>query len=229
MYSIMLKVKILLLSSLFLISCKISERYITKDNNKTKIAFIGNSITYGLGIRNRKSNSFPGIIQDSLKSSFLIGNFGVCSSTMLKKGFRSYRFTKKFKKALSFNADIIFIKLGTNDANPVNWRYKANFEKDYQEFFETLKKSDNNPRIILLSPVAYYKKTYCNKPELVRDTVCPIIRKIATNNGLDFIDLQTPTLNHPELFWDGVHPNKKGAELIATVILTYLNNNKILH
>lgn len=223
----MLKFKILVISSLLVISCNTSQKYISDKNSKVKIAFIGNSITYGLGISKRKTNSFPGIIQDSLNNGYIIGNFGVCSSTMLKKGFRSYRYTNKYKKFLAFDADIIFIKLGTNDANPRSWRYKENFEKDYQEFIDSLKKSSKKPRIILLSPVAYYKKVHFGKPEIVRDTLCPMIKKIATDNNLDFIDLQTPTLNHRELFWDGVHPNKKGASLIASLILNYMKSHNI--
>jgi len=210
------------------VSCKATEKNISNQVGKVKIAFIGNSITYGLGIWNRKVNSFPGIIQVSLKNECVIGNFGVCSSTLLKNGYRSYRFTKKYKKALLFNADIIFIKLGTNDGNPSNWKYKDSFVTDYQEFIDSLKKSPKHPRIILLSPVSYFKTKYTGKPALVRDTICPMIKEIAKNNNLEYIDLQTPTATYSKYFWDGVHPNKKGANLIASVILSYLKNNKQL-
>lgn len=210
------------------VSCKTTEKNITNQTEKVKIAFIGNSITYGLGIWNRKVNSFPGIIQNSLKNECVIGNFGVCSSTLLKKGYRSYRFTKKYKRALGFNADIIFVKLGTNDGNPSNWRYKVDFVNDYQEFIDSLKNSPKHPRIILLSPVSYFTTKYPGKPALIRDTICPMIKEIAINNKLEYIDLQTPTAEYSNYFWDGVHPNKKGANLIASVILSYLKNNKQL-
>jgi lysophospholipase L1-like esterase len=55
-----------------------------------------------------------------------------------------------------------------------------------------------------------------------------MIKKIAEDNKLEYIDLQTPTAAYSNYFWDGVHPNKKGANLIASVILSYLKNNKQL-
>lgn len=217
-------IAILFIGMVLIDSCKTAESNISIKNPKIKIAFMGNSITYGFGIFNRKKNSFPGIIQDSLKDRCIIGNFGVCSSTLLKKGFRSYRFTEKYKNAVNFNADIIFVKLGTNDSNPGSWRYKTDFINDYNELIDSLKNSPKHPRVILLSPVTYFKKR-ANKTIITRDTVCPMIKDIAKNNNLEFIDLQTPTASFPNYFWDGVHPNKKGAEHIASIILLYLKKD----
>jgi hypothetical protein len=50
----------------------------------------------------------------------------------------------------------------------------------------------------------------------IQNTVVPAIRAIATQAGVPLIDNNSPLLNHPEYFSDGVHPNVQGAQIIAT-------------
>ena len=46
----------------------------------------------------------------------------------------------------------------------------------------------------------------------------PAIRTIATQSGMPLIDNNSPLLNHPEYFSDGVHPNAQGAAIIASTV-----------
>ena len=45
-----------------------------------------------------------------------------------------------------------------------------------------------------------------------------IITETAEELGIEVIDLYTLTKDHPEWFWDGVHPNAEGNRAIADEI-----------
>ena len=51
-----------------------------------KVACVGDSITYGAGIKDRKKNSYPAQLQSLLGEGYQVRNFGNSGSTLLKKG-----------------------------------------------------------------------------------------------------------------------------------------------
>jgi sialate O-acetylesterase len=55
-----------------------------------KIACIGNSVTYGLTHKNPQPTSYPSQLQNLLGEKFQVKNFGVSSTTLLKKGHKPY-------------------------------------------------------------------------------------------------------------------------------------------
>lgn len=97
-----------------------------------RVACIGNSITFGAGIRNRSRDSYPSVLARMLGDSYWVKNFGVSARTMLNKGDHPYMNEPAYKNALAFNPNIVVIKLGTNDSKSFNWKYKADFMKDAQ-------------------------------------------------------------------------------------------------
>ena len=98
-----------------------------------KVACVGNSITYGAFIPNRDKNSYPAQLQAYLGKEYDVRNFGVSGSTLLSKGDHPYINTQEYINSQKFQPDIVLIKLGTNDTKPQNWKYKTEFENDYQE------------------------------------------------------------------------------------------------
>jgi len=54
----------------------------------TRVACIGNSVTYGAGVAGRDTNSYPGLLQSMPGNRFTVGNFGRSGATLLNKGFR---------------------------------------------------------------------------------------------------------------------------------------------
>ena len=97
-----------------------------------RVACIGNSITFGAGIRNRSRDSYPSVLARMLGDNYWVKNFGVSARTMLNKGDHPYMNEPAYKNALAFNPNIVVIKLGTNDSKSFNWKYKADFMKDAQ-------------------------------------------------------------------------------------------------
>ena len=84
-----------------------------------KVACIGNSITFGHGLK--KEETYPVQLQNLLGAEWKVENFGVSGRTLLSHGDFPYIKEKAFLNAKEFAPDVVIIKLGTNDAKPQNW------------------------------------------------------------------------------------------------------------
>ena len=122
-----------------------------------RVACIGNSITFGAGIRNRSRDSYPSVLARMLGDSYWVKNFGVSARTMLNKGDHPYMNEPAYKNALAFNPNIVVIKLGTNDSKSFNWKYKADFMKDAQTMINAFKGLPSQPKIYLCYPSKSYR------------------------------------------------------------------------
>jgi lysophospholipase L1-like esterase len=202
---------------------------------QTRVACVGNSITEGYGIWDQKK--YPDHLQEMLGDSYKVQNFGVSSMTFANKGpgdNMSYWNTDKFKAALEFNPEVVVIELGTNDSKfftnnciengqpRYNYNYgqyeKEQLYKDYEALLDTFMHLTTSPRVIAtLQP-------YSNNCEWgIMDTaivnqINPIIEEVATQKGVEIIDLHSQ-FNTPEWFLaDSVHPNATGAKELARII-----------
>ncbi|MCK5835228.1 MAG: hypothetical protein KAG98_05820, partial [Lentisphaeria bacterium] len=80
-----------------------------------KVACIGDSITYGAKVENRKKLAYPRQLGLMLGERYTVQNFGASGKTLLKKGNAPYWKTGLYKNALKWQPNIVVIKLGTND------------------------------------------------------------------------------------------------------------------
>src|SRR5688500_2057324 len=87
-----------------------------------RVACVGDSITFGSGLKDRQTESYPAQLRAMLEKEqpgkWDVQNFGVSGTTLLKKGDRPYWDQKRFTAAKAFAPDIVVIKLGTNDSKP---------------------------------------------------------------------------------------------------------------
>ncbi|HEV2831934.1 MAG TPA: GDSL-type esterase/lipase family protein, partial [Hanamia sp.] len=90
-------------------------------NKIIKIACIGNSVTYGYGLKNPSTESYPSQLQKMLGEKYNVKNFGHSGATLLRKGHNPYYKTKEFSEAIKLVPDIAIIHLGLNDTDPRNW------------------------------------------------------------------------------------------------------------
>lgn len=135
----------------------------------TKVACVGNSITYGAGIVNRDKNSFPAQLQAMLGKEYEVRNFGVSGRTLLSKGDYPYIKTREYQEALSFLPDVVFVKLGTNDSKLRNRVHLSDFIEEYKTLIRHFKELPSHPRIIILTPIpAYTQPDTVNKDALQR-------------------------------------------------------------
>ena len=183
-----------------------------------RVACIGNSITFGAGIKNRSRDSYPSVLARMLGDSYWVKNFGVSARTMLNKGDHPYMNEPAYKNALAFNPNIVVIKLGTNDSKSFNWKYKADFMKDAQTMIDAVKGLPSQPKIYLCYPSKAYLTGDGINDDIISKEIIPMIKKLAKKNDLSVIDLHTAMDGMPELFPDRIHPNEKGAQVMAKAV-----------
>lgn len=193
-----------------------------------KVACIGNSVTFGAGLKNPITESYPAVLQKLVGDGYEVKNFGLSGATLLKKGHRPYFKTKEFAEAVNFKADIAVIHLGLNDTDPRNWpAYKDDFEPDYAWLLDTLKKQ--NPKIKLyickLTPIFNGHPRFKSGTRDWYWQIQQIIPVIAKANQAQIIDLNAPLHNRPDLFADNLHPDKEGAAIIAKTVYQNVTGN----
>jgi len=205
-----------------------------KEKEKTKIACVGDSITFGARLENPEEESYPARLQKLLGGKYLVENFGVSSCTLIRKGIPTvWNQLSKIKEA---NPNIVVISLGTNDTcgegtcgDRKCWEYKNEFEGDYSDLIDTLRTWPSQPKIWICAPSPMVLETPGLSEERIEDLtirkprlqkLIDTVKKVAGNKEVGFIDLNTPLQNRPELFTekDGVHPNKDGYFTIAKLV-----------
>ena len=163
-----------------------------------RVACIGNSITDGYGIDMRTAYGYPAVLQKKLGNDYWVK---------------------------------------TNDSKPENWQYGAEFRQDLEQMITTLrpdlaqpvkkaKKSKKSqavaeakPRILLCTPIPAFKPTWNINDSVIVNEIIPIQQEVAKKYGLQVVDLHTLYANDGnKMVDDGIHPDGKGAERLATII-----------
>ena len=189
-------------------------------NEKIRIACVGDSITYGAGIKDRQNFNYPLVLGKSLGKKFDVRNFGVSVATMLKNGDYSYWERPAFKQATDFNPHVVVIKLGTNDTKPQNWKYSEEYVLDYEAMIDHFSSLPAKPKIWLCSPAPVYQTRWGISEEIVVGGVIPKVRDLANRKGLPIIDIYSVLSNKPEMFPDKIHPNASGAKEMADAVMS---------
>ncbi len=192
---------------------------LTTIGKEIKVACVGDSITFGAGIKNRNINSYPAQLGKMLGEKYTVKNFGISGSTVLKKGNKPYWKQTAYKKALNSSPNIVIIKLGTNDIKTMNWKYSKEFISNYVEMIKSFQNLSSKPTVYICYPVpAYQIKWTINNTTIVNEVI-PQIDIISKKTGTKIIDLYKELSNKEILFPDKIHPNKEGAKIMAKTIV----------
>jgi lysophospholipase L1-like esterase len=189
-----------------------------QNKNKIKVACVGDSITYGSGIKGRDSLSYPAQMQRMIGEGYIVKNFGCSGATLLKKGNKPYWEMPEYQAALTFKPEVVVIKLGTNDSKPYNWAYKEEFKKNYMELIDSFIELGTVKKIFICKPIIVVEDRWDISKEVVEGEIQKIIEEIAIENGVELIDLFTPFKGKDYLLPDKIHPNVEGAKLMAEII-----------
>lgn len=185
-----------------------------------RVACIGDSITWGFTIINRRKYSYPSVLQELLGSDYEVRNYGYNDAAARFDADTPYVKKSVFRDSLDWNPDIVLLMLGTNDTKSRNWDPEI-FRKDYSKIVESYRQLPSHPRIVLIAPIRIFLRM--NIPLLgvipltMEEGVRPAIREVAEEKSLALIDLKD-LFTDSTYMMDGVHPQREGAKMLAEAI-----------
>jgi len=199
-----------------------------KSSGKIRVACIGDSITFGAGIKDR-TMTYPAQLQKMLGDKYEVKNFGnsgrgIVQRSMRGRSKRGYIFMKEHQAALKFEPQIVICNLGINDLGDWNKFGKTDFVKDYIDLLEKYKSLDSYPRIIIwheLAPLFKGQKYFGHKNV---GEINKAIGKVAKEMKIETIDMAKPFKGKAAMFPDHIHPNADGATVIAKEVAKIIKN-----
>lgn len=184
--------------------------------DKINVAAVGDSITYGMNVESVALNAYPKQLNNRLGVNYVVTNFGNSGKTLLETGNDPYIRTAQYKNSLTSNPNVVVIQLGTNDSKPANFTKIANYVSDYVKLIKDYKNLATKPVVYVSLPPKVFSSAYTiNQGNL--EKILPLIMQAASEANLDIsvIDNQSATTEISALIPDGVHPNAKGAAVLA--------------
>ena len=195
---------------------------------KIRVACVGNSVTYGMGVENREQNAYPVVLQHLLGDQYDVQNFGHSGTTLLNRGHRPYTKVDEYRKALDFKADWVIIHLGLNDTDPRNWpNYSDDFIGDYRALINSFRAVNPKAKVWIcaMTPIFHRHRRFQTGTRDWHEAIQKRIRQIAATADVGLIDLHTPLYSHPELLPDALHPNVEGAAMIAKTVYSAITGD----
>ena len=200
-------------------------------SDAVKVACLGDSITYGLGLADRAKESYPAQLQKMLEEfepgKYEVRNFGnsgrgIYLDSMRGSEKRGFRYMPEHKAALEWKPDIVICNLGINDNGEyikeyTGGRKRGQFEGDYLALLDDYRKANSNAKFYIwtkLSPLAEGQKFYRSPEPFLMQADLEAVAKKMDAVGLD---MQEPLREKmDEIFArDKIHPNAEGAKIIA--------------
>jgi len=115
---------------------------------------------------------------------------------------------------------VVLLMLGSNDTKRRNWDPEI-FRRDYTRIVKSYLKLPSKPRVILIAPIQIFQPMHIPVLGLYSETmengVRPAIREIASETGLELVDLAN-LFTDSKYMMDGVHPQREGAKMLEEAI-----------
>lgn len=205
-------------------------------DHPVRLACVGDSITFGAGVKPRRTMAYPAQLGRLLGKKWETRNFGVSGATLLRKGDHPYHKTKAYAQAIAWKPDVVVIKLGTNDSKHPsqpggkgsnNWSRKAEFGSDAKQLIADFRAANPKAEIFVCLPVPAFPGRWNIDGKTVKEEIVPILKEVAKTTRCNVIDLYTALEPHKKLFPDTVHPNAEGATVIAQTVFQSLVGKKV--
>ena len=201
-----------------LLSLAISPFAAGRTTSPIRVACIGNSITYGYGLKDRDREAYPVVLQGLLGNRYNVQNFGKSGATLLANGHRPYVKQEEYKQALDFRPDIAVIHLGVNDTDPRNWpNYRDEFVPNYRDLIDTLRSRNPKVRILIArtTPIGVEHPRFESGTRDWQKQIQHAIEQVARGANVELIDFHSPLYSFPHYFPDAIHPTAEGAKILA--------------
>jgi acyl-CoA thioesterase I len=190
----------------------------------TRVACVGDSITYGTFVKGRRRNCYPAQLEKLLGKTFSVRNFGANGRAVQRAADLPYWKHRYFKESSEFEPDLVIIMLGTNDSRKPNWKGLERFLEDFRDMLTHYRSLPSRPVVYALTPPTEFKLKgkKAVKYGMIKEAVDEMnsgIKKLANELDIQVIDINAATSFHPEHFsFDGIHANAGGARHIAETV-----------
>lgn len=209
------------------------------DGSKLRIAFLGDSITYGYKTSDPETMSYPAQLNEMLENRYAIGNFGKNAAYVLdaedkfnvKKDAkdRSYRYTEEYLKSKEYNPDVVIIMLGINDIRSIYALPEA--QDDFVDTLVSLAseyyEQESVKKVYIATSIINHSNTTFIK-EFADGPLAELQKKAAEKGNFEVIDIYEMTkdkLSNSDFFDDdNIHLNEKGYKIIAEAFYNFLIN-----
>ena len=191
--------------------------------DQRRVACVGDSITYGCGVKHWSKNAYPAVLGRLLGKDDCVINFGYSARTASLKGDYPYENDDLYRQSLDFQPDVVVLMLGTNDSKPYNWQGAQSYTEDCRRLIRAYQDLPSHPQIFLVTPPPAWSLNgkpvqYDISAQVIEQEIRPALIALAQEEELPLIDVFSVFSGHPELFPDGVHPNAEGARLLAETV-----------
>lgn len=197
----------------------------------TRVACVGDSITFGYGLADRDKTSYPAQLQvlldEKFPNKYEVRNFGnsgrgIYLDSMRGNEKRGFKWMKEHEEARRWKPDIVICNLGINDNGEyikeyTGGRERGQFVKDYLQLLADYKKANKKVKLYIwtkLSPLTEGQRFYRSPEPFLMQADLELIAAKAHATG---IDMQEPLRAEMDSIFatDHIHPNAAGARIIA--------------
>lgn len=208
-----------------IVSSLLDRRAAAKEQTANTVCCMGDSLTYGHGLLQRDSQSYPAQLQQLLlsgcrqnKTRFRVINCGASGACATRTGDFPYWNTSEYKTGVAAQPSFIVLLLGTNDCKPNNWE-QGTFAQDLQDAIAQLRKAFPHCRMLLCRPPPIFLgDLYVTEHEAMRKAVDEVAAAGMADGTVSAVVDVYAALNDEGLFPDFVHPGIEGAQEIAQAI-----------
>ena len=193
-----------------------------------KVACVGDSITYGHGIKDWSKNNYPVLLQNELSENYHVQSFGISGRCVQDNTDQPYTALDFYTQSKDYDADIVVFMMGSNDSKPENWFGAEAFKNSLCSLLD----SYGDAEIILCTPATCFfmekhtgtTTSHDLQPAVAAETA-QIVRDVAAECDYILVDIHALTGKNPQWFeTDGVHPNNDGAAAIADAVYMAITN-----
>lgn len=195
----------------------------TDDWDTVRVACVGDSITFGSGIGNPTSNSYPSQFSRLVGPLFDVRNFGVPGSSVVngliqqRTGWdRGFITQMAYRRSVVFEPDIVICNLGINDVTNEAFNVDE-FVEDYVALIESYRALPSEPTVIIWHKLAplFPGQAFYENPRLA--LIQQALDRVVDATGVETLDMSAPFADAAERFPDKIHPDAEGAGMIADV------------
>jgi len=204
------KVSVVVILVLLVLSTVVAVHFFVNRVNLTRVACLGDSITESYG--------YPEYLQVLLGEGSTVANFGATRVTVNLQSSDPYYYKLDFQELKDFNPTTVVLMLGTNDVRIDNCLKVDTFVDDYKFLISKIQNQTSASSIFLVIPPPVFDNGVELNCTFLSDKIIPCIQQVADEENLPLIDLYTPMFDCSEHFFDGVHPDKVGVQIITQII-----------